>query len=94
MGVWQLLYRTLRDMNLSKLVAQDVPLFLSMLQDVFANVAAPKANSHPALSAAIQHSIRAVRTCATRGEAMWVVPAPPAAGIPLNGCLWCAPRPC
>ena len=52
-----LLYRTLRDMNLSKLVAQDVPLFLSMLADLFPALAPPPKREYPSMEAAIRASI-------------------------------------
>ncbi|KAG9402276.1 hypothetical protein AC1031_006904 [Aphanomyces cochlioides] len=42
-----LLMRTLRDMNLSKLVAQDTPLFLSLLHDIFPSVEATASVASP-----------------------------------------------
>lgn len=53
----KLLYQTLRDMNLSKLVAQDVPLFLSLLADLFPTIQFPPKGSYPELQVALQVEI-------------------------------------
>ena len=47
-----LVYQTLQDMNLSKLVAQDVPLFLSIRRSVPEHVGPPKAE-YPDMEAAL-----------------------------------------
>ena len=49
-----LVYQTLRDMNLSKLVAQDVPLFLSILADLFPAMSAPPKAEYPDMEAALE----------------------------------------
>lgn len=54
-----LLYRTLREMNLSKMVAQDVPLFLSLLADLFPNLTPPPKAEYPQLEAALAKSVEA-----------------------------------
>jgi dynein heavy chain len=65
----KLLYQTLRDMNLSKLVASDVPLFLSLLGDLFPNVKEPK----PKVYARVEEAIRAeVRQLHLQQHPSWI----------------------
>jgi len=52
-----LLYQTLRDMNLSKMVSQDVPLFLSLLKDLFPTLTAPPVAAYPAVEAAVKAAV-------------------------------------
>jgi dynein heavy chain len=52
-----LLMRSLRDMNLSKLVFDDVPLFLQLLRDIFPTVKDPPKTSHGAVEKAIHSNI-------------------------------------
>jgi dynein heavy chain len=63
-----LLMRTLRDMNLSKYVAEDVPLFLSLIGDLFPGLDPPKA-TFPEVQAAIEKN---VNECGLQLHKTWV----------------------
>lgn len=52
-----LMMRTLRDMNMSKFVAEDVPLFLSLIQDLF-----PAQKTDRSSSAEVQVALEKVRS--------------------------------
>ncbi|KAG8468097.1 hypothetical protein KFE25_007149 [Diacronema lutheri] len=52
----ELLMRTLRDMNLSKYVAEDVPLFMSLLDDLFPGLKAEK-QKHKEVEGAITQAV-------------------------------------
>ena len=52
-----LVMRTLRDMNMSKFVAEDVPLFLSLIDDLFPGIRADKA-TFADVEAAIQKQVK------------------------------------
>ncbi len=49
--------RTLRDMNMSKFVAEDVPLFLSLIDDLFPGLKADR-SFFPDISAALEKARR------------------------------------
>jgi len=50
--------RTLRDMNLSKFVAQDIPLFLSLLKDIFPKQTNIKKKEYKEVEASIRKLLK------------------------------------
>lgn len=58
--------RTLRDMNMSKFVAEDVPLFMSLIDDMFPGLRAERA-AFPEVAAALE-KVRGPALCGPVGQ--------------------------
>lgn len=56
-----LLMRTLRDMNLSKMVAQDIPLFLSLLKDLFPGISPPAKTQYGDLETSLRSAVEGAK---------------------------------
>ena len=70
-----LLMRTLRDMNLSKFVAADSPLFLSLIKDLF-----------PGLERSQRGLLRTL--LATNGDSSWSLCNSSSLLVPHGSCCW------
>ena len=69
-----LMMRTLRDMNMSKFVAEDVPLFLSLIDDLFPGLKAER-SQFPEVTAALE-KVRHGSACPPKSSSLLYACAP------------------